>query len=185
VISSTGEIDALGERCAEHASALLALQAPVARDLRTVVTGIQAAEKLARMGNLARHVAEVVRLRHPIPPAPAELVDKLVQMGRLAGAACRRVEEAIADPSGVLAPYQERADDQTDRLQREVLDLVSNADPPHAVRVGVDVALLARYFERFADQAVAIARRLDFVVTGERSIPPDPTSPPAGRPVAD
>jgi phosphate transport system protein len=169
VISSDAEIDALAERCEEHASALLALQAPVARELRTVVTSIQAAEKLGRMGNLARHVAEVVRLRHPEPAAPAELLGNLVQMGELAAAACQRVQDAIAAPSHVLAPYQERADDETDRLQREVLDRVTTADPAYPVRVGVDVALLARYFERFADQAVTIARRLDFVVTGERA----------------
>jgi phosphate transport system protein len=168
VISSDADIEALAERCAEHASALLALQAPVARDLRAVVTAIQASEKLARMGNLARHVAEVVRLRHPRPTAPAEILEKLVQMGQLASAAGRRVGDAIAAPSDVLAAYQERADDETDQLQSEVLDLVTSADPAYPVQVGVDVALLARFFERFADQAVTIARRLDFVVTGER-----------------
>lgn len=167
VISADEEIDLLAERCADHAHALLALQAPVARDLRTVVTGIRAAEKLARMGSLARHVAEIVRLRHPHPVAPAELVDKLTRMGELAVAACRRVEQSIAAPCDVLSPGLERADDETDQLQREVLDQVRDADPPCPVHVAVDVALLARYFERFADQAVGITRRLDYVVTGQ------------------
>jgi len=76
-------------------------------------------------------------------------------------------EDSIAAPSDVLSASLERADDETDRLQREVVELVSHADPPYPVQVGVDVALLARFFERFADQAVAITRRLDYVITGE------------------
>lgn len=168
VIGADDEIDLLAERCADHAHALLALQAPVARDLRVVVTAIQATEKIARMGKLARHVAEIIRLRHPNPVAPTEIIDRLARMGRLAVTACARVEHSIAEPHAVLSARLERADDETDQLQREVVDLVSNADPPYPVHVGVDVALLARYFERFADQAVGITRRLDYVVTGQR-----------------
>jgi len=168
VITDDLEIQRVGEQCAEHACALLALQAPVARDLRTVVTAIQAAEKIGRMSELARHIAEIVRLRHPQSVAPAELIDPLAQMGGLAVVASQRVEAAIAAPSGVLSAQSERADDESDRLQHEVLERVKHADPPYPVQVGVDVALLARFFERFADQAVGITRRLDYVVTGER-----------------
>jgi phosphate transport system protein len=172
VITDDAAIQRVGERCAEHACALLALQAPVARDLRTVVTAIQAAEKIGRMGELARHIAEIVRLRHPQPAAPVELIDPLAQMGGLAVVASQRVEAAIAAPSGVLSAHSERADDESDRLQHEVLEQVKHADPPYPVQVGVDVALLARFFERFADQAVGITRRLDYVVTGERPARP-------------
>ena len=174
VITDTQQVYQLGEQCADNASALLALQAPVARDLRVVVTGIRAAEKIGRMGDLARHIAEVVRLRHPNPVAPEELIAKLARMGQLAAEAAQRVEDSIAAPSDVLSASLERADDETDRLQREVVDLVSHADPPYPVQVGVDVALLARFFERFADQAVAITRRLDYVITGE--LPDRPVS---------
>jgi len=174
VITDTQQVYQLGEQCADNASALLALQAPVARDLRVVVTGIRAAEKIGRMGDLARHIAEVVRLRHPNPVAPEELIAKLARMGQLAAEAAQRVEDSIAAPSDVLSAGLERADDETDRLQREVVDLVSHADPPYPVQVGVDVALLARFFERFADQAVAITRRLDYVITGE--LPDRPVS---------
>jgi phosphate transport system protein len=172
VITDDAAIQRVGERCAEHACALLALQAPVARDLRTVVTAIQAAEKIGRMGELARHIAEIVRLRHPQPAAPVELIDPLAQMGGLAVVASQRVEAAIAAPSGVLSAHSERADDESDRLHHEVLERVKHADPPYPVQVGVDVALLARFFERFADQAVGITRRLDYVVTGERPARP-------------
>ena len=166
VITDGDEIRDRGRQCADHAGAMLALQAPVARDLRTVVTGIQAAEKIERMGDLARHVAEIVRLRHPEPSVPPELLGRFAEMGRLASAAARAVEDAIAAPDDLHSSAQERADDDTDRLQRELLDAVSQHEPPYPVRVGVDVALLARFYERFADQAVSITRRLDYVVTG-------------------
>ena len=172
VITDDAGIQRVGEQCAEHACALLALQAPVARDLRTVVTAIQAAEKIGRMGELARHIAEIVRLRHPLPAAPAELIDTLAKMGGLAVVASQRVEESIAAPSGVLSAHSERADDESDRLHHEVVERVKHANPPYPVQVGVDVALLARFFERFADQAVGITRRLDYVVTGERPARP-------------
>ena len=166
VISADDDVDRLSTRCEEQTFSLLALQAPVAKDLRMVVTAMRAAEKIERMGDLARHVAEVVRLRHPEPAVPPELLDRFAEMGQLAAAASKAVEDAIAAPDELHSPAQERADDDTDRLQRELLDAVSQHEPPYPVRVGVDVALLARYFERYADQAVSITRRLDYVVTG-------------------
>jgi phosphate transport system protein len=166
VITDGDEIRDRGRQCADQAGAMLALQAPVARDLRTVVTGIQAAEKIERMGDLARHIAEIVRLRHPESAVPPELLGRFAEMGRLAAAAALAVEDAIAAPDDLHSSAQERADDDTDRLQRELLDAVSQHEPPYPVRVGVDVALLARFYERFADQAVSVTRRLDYVVTG-------------------
>lgn len=168
-ITDDGKIHQTGRRVEEHAHTLLALQSPVAKDLRTVVTAIKAGERLERMGDLARHIAELARLRHPEPVVPAgELLDKFTEMGRLAVRACHEVEHAImaAQP---CSQARERADDQIDRLHREVLDVVSHAEPPYPVRVGVDVALLARYLERFGDQAVSVTRRLDYVLTGELS----------------
>lgn len=170
VIIGDAEIDHLGVRCEEQACALLALQAPVAGDLRTVVMAIRACERIARMGGLARHIAEIARLRHPNLAVPAELTEQFADMGTLAIAACRDLEHLIAAPTGTHTPAKERADDQIDRLHREVLEKISHADPPYPIQIGVDVALLARYFERFADQVVAVTRQLDFVVTGE--IPP-------------
>jgi phosphate transport system protein len=88
-------------------------------------------------------------------------------MGRLAAAACRELDDVIADPISVCSAYRERADDRTDALRRDLLEAVRHAHPPYPARVGVDVALLTRYIERYADQAVAVARQLDYVVTGE------------------
>jgi phosphate transport system protein len=167
VITTSAEISEQGERCEQHACTQLALQAPVAKDLRRVVTAIKAGERIARMGDLARHIAETTRLRHPHPAVPAELSDQFARMGRLAVQACRHVEDTIAAPAQVYLSVLECADDELDRLHREVLDAVAHTEPPYPVQVGVDVALLARYFERFADQAVSITRQLDYVLTGD------------------
>jgi phosphate transport system protein len=166
VISDDGELDAARARCEEHALRLLALQAPVARDLRLVVTAIQAAERIERMGDLARHVAELARRRHPGSAVPPGLCDQFAELGRLAVAAARRVQEIIAVPMQEHFVEQDRADDRIDTLHREILIAVQDPASGCSVRDAVDAALLARFFERFADQAVSVTRRLDFVVTG-------------------
>ena len=172
VITDDDEVHWLGRRIERHAGELLVLQAPVASDLRSVVCAIRIGERLERMGDLARHVAEIARLRHPRPAVPAGLVDQFTEMGRLAVRACLELEDVI------VAPYlswreQARADDRIDRLQAEVLDQVRTANPPYPVQAGVDVALLARYLERFGDQTVAITAQLDYVATG--AMPNRPT----------
>jgi phosphate transport system protein len=165
VISDDTEIDEAARRIEEHACTLLALQAPVASELRTVVCAIRTGERLGRMGDLARHVAEIVRLRHPSPAVPAELADRFAEMGQLAVEAVLETEHAILAPRPCWQARRQ-ADDRLDRLQREVLDQVGRAEPRCSVQTGVDVALLARYFERFGDQAVSITRLLDYVLTG-------------------
>lgn len=166
VISADAELDAARARCEEHAFRLLSLQAPVARDLRLVVTSIQAAEKIERMGDLARHVAEIARRRHPTCAVPADLTDRFTEMARLAVLASRGVQHIIASPTEEHFAEQGRADDRIDAMHRDVLVTVQRPGRPGAVRDGVDVALLARFIERFADQAVSVTRRLDYIVTG-------------------
>jgi phosphate transport system protein len=166
VIAGDSELDALRTRCEDRAYALLALQSPVARDLRMLFTDIQAAEKIERMGGLACHVAEIVQRRHPQPAIPLELSDTFAEMGRLAVRAARAVEHTIANPLEGQLPQVERVDDRTDDLHRALLTAISRKDSPYPVQTSVDVALLSRFFERFADQAVAVTRRLDFVVSG-------------------
>ncbi len=166
VITDDEELDAAQARCEEHAFVLLALQAPVARDLRLVISAIQAAEKIERMGDLARHVAELTRRRHPACAVPTDLAARFGDMARLAVAAARRVQDIIAAPIQEHFTEQDRADDRIDELHRDILNAVHGDASGRSVRAGVDVALLARFVERFADQAVSITRRLDYIVTG-------------------
>lgn len=165
-IITRAEITRQGEQCEHHACLQLALQAPVAKDLRIVVTAIRAAEKISRMGDLACHVAEIVRLRHPQPVLPPDLRERFGRMCLLALRTGRHVEQTIAAPVDVSAPAMERLDDELDWLHRDVLDTLERAEPAYPVQVGIDAALLARYIERFADQAVSVTSHLDYVVTG-------------------
>lgn len=167
VISGDIQIDRLRAQAEDDAYRLLSLQAPVARDLRLIVTGIRVAEKIERMGDLARHVAELARRRHPECAVPPEMAGRFAEMGRLSTRIARSVAETLAEPMAEQFAQRDRDDDRIDGLQRELLAAaVDQGDGPGAVRVGVDVALLTRFIERFADQAVSVARRLDYIVTG-------------------
>ena len=170
VISADAELDERSARCEELACALLGQPAPGQRELRSVVAAIKVAEKVERMGDLARHVAELARRRHPSPVLPGDLRDRFALLGRLATDAGRRVEQALAAPTGDRLAEQELADDAIDQLRDELLDQVRRAEPPYLTQVGVDVALLARFYERFADQAVTVTRQLDYAVTGQTSV---------------
>lgn len=167
VIDVEAQLHPLREECERHATTLLALQAPVARELRLVVTSIQAAEKIERMGDLASHIADTARRRHPDCAVPAPLRAQFAELGHLAALAADRVQQIIADPAGEHFAEQQRGDDQLDALHREVLITLQRPDGGYTVRDAIDVALLARFFERYADQAVAITRRLDYIVTGD------------------
>ena len=167
VISADEHLDQLRARCERHACALLALQAPVAQGLRLVLSAIQIADKIERMGALASHIADTARRRHPQCAVPTPLRDRFAELGRLATLAAHRVRQIIAAPVEEHFAEHERGDDQIDTLHREIVKSLRRPDGTYTVREGIDGALLARFFERFSDQTVSITRRLDYVVTGE------------------
>ena len=153
---------------AEHvALELLALEAPVASDLRTVVSAIWIVADLQRMGALAIHVAKAARRRHPAHVIPAEIRPIIERMGRVGVHLADQAGVVLRERDVALARQLEVEDDLMDDLQRELF--VSLLDPNwrHGVGPAVDIALLARFYERFADHAVSVARRVVFLVTGE------------------
>ncbi|QJY48795.1 phosphate signaling complex PhoU family protein [Pseudonocardia broussonetiae] len=164
VIGEEAHMEHLRAEGAGCAHRLLMLQAPVARDLRRVVTAMQAGERIARMGGLASHVAGVARRRHPDRALPAELAAPFAEMAALAVGLARRVGDGCAAPLQEQWAERERDDDRVDALHRDLLATVRRPEAGYDVRTGVDVALLTRFVERFADQAVSVARRLDDVV---------------------
>jgi phosphate transport system protein len=157
VITDDVDIDQAYARFEQAACSVLALQAPVAGELRAVVSMIQVGEKIMRMGDLARHVAEAARRRHPASAIPEPLVDRFAEMAQIGVFISRKVALEIDRPSGTCIA----------ELEAEVLLWLTTEDID--VQTGVDVALLARYFERYADQGVAAARRLQFAATGDWS----------------
>ena len=172
VISSDTAIDALRTSAEEQAFGLLALQAPVAGDLRSVIGAIHSAGDLERMGDLALHVAKAARRRHPDLVLPAEVAPYFAEMGRVALDLSQDARRVILDRDIELAFTMESDDDAMDDLHRHLFTVMMNKDWPHGVAPAVDVTLLGRFYERFADHAVAVARRVVFMVTGKMPDPP-------------
>lgn len=172
VISEYDRIAEMITDAEERAFALLALQAPVAGDLRQVVAAIQIVQDVNRMGALALHVAKVTRRRHPNHALPESVNGYFAEMGRVAvnmGAGAKEVLES-RDPE--RAAQLNEDDEAMDDLHRHLFTLLMDRDWKYGVAAAVDVTLLGRYYERFADHAVEIGRRVIFLVTGV--LPPDP-----------
>jgi phosphate transport system protein len=166
VIGDDVKIDDARSACEEHAYALLALQAPVATDLRSVLAAIHAAESLERMGDLALHVAKAARRRHPNPVLPEQVRPYFSEMGRVAVELARDAERVILNKDVDQARSMEEADDEMDDLHRHLFSVIMDKDWPYGVASAVDVTLLGRFYERYADHAVSVAKRVVFVVTG-------------------
>jgi phosphate transport system protein len=166
VISDDVTVDSARTAYEEEAYALLALQAPVATDLRTVLAVIHAAESLERMGDLALHVAKTARRRHPNPVLPEEVRPYFEQMGRVAVELAHKTEEVIRTQDVELARVVVDADDEMDDLHRDLFSVLMDKNWPHSVATAVDVTLLGRFYERFADHCVSVTKRTVFVVTG-------------------
>jgi phosphate transport system protein len=167
VISDDQKVDDARAQCEEQAYALLALQAPVATDLRTVLAAIHAAESLERMGDLALHVAKAARRRHPEPVLPESVRPYFAEMGQVAVQLARQAEQVIKNKDIEAARLLEAADDQVDDIHKHLFTVIMDRDWPYGVASAVDVTLLGRFYERYADHAVSVARRMVFVVTGK------------------
>jgi phosphate transport system protein len=167
VISDDTKVDDARAQCEEQAYALLALQAPVATDLRTVLAAIHAAESLERMGDLALHVAKAARRRHPEPVLPDSVRPYFAEMGEVAVKLARSTEQVIKTKDVEAAKTLESDDDQVDDIHRHLFTVLMDREWPYGVAAAVDVTLLGRFYERYADHAVSVAKRMIFVVTGK------------------
>lgn len=145
---------------------LLTRQAPIARDLRATVGSIQIVADIERMGALALHVAEIARRRHPQSALPGDVTGYFVEMGGIAVDLAANAHQVIVSCDLGRARYIREADDAMDHLHRHLFTVMMNRDWPHGTAAAVDVTLLGRYYERFADHAVEISRRIIFQATG-------------------
>ncbi len=148
---------------------IIARQQPVASDLRALVTALRMSADLERMGDLAHHVAKVARLRHPNSAVPNELHNTIAQMGSVAEKIARKVGTVIETRNTLLALEIEKDDDEMDTLHREVISALTGSSWNKGIDSAIDLTLLGRYYERYADHAVSVARRVYFLVTGEYS----------------
>jgi len=167
VIAADDKINALHHDLENRAIDLLARQQPVATDLRIVVTSLRMSADLERCGDLARHVAKVARLRFPETAVPNDLHPIVLEMGQLAQRLVAKAGLVIATKDVDKALELERDDDAIDALHRELFSHLLDDRWQHGIETAVDVTLVGRYYERFADHAVSVAKRVVFLVTGE------------------
>jgi phosphate transport system protein len=167
VIAKDHEIDELDRRVEDTVYDVLARQAPVASDLRLVVTALHIAADLERMGDLADHVAKTALRRHPSPAVPAELRGVVAQMAEVADRMAGKIGRCLSTQDVVVAAELDRDDDAMDELHRQLLATLLGDDWPYGVETAIDGALLGRFYERYADHAVNAGRHVIYLVTGE------------------
>jgi phosphate transport system protein len=172
VVRQDARIDALRAELEDRCFQLIALQQPVATDLRVLISTMHLVADLERMGDLAVHVAKIARLRYPDQAVPAEVRDVIAQMGEVARSLMHKVAEVVDGRDIALAQAIEAEDDSMDALRRKLFAVVLSTHWAHGTEAAIDVTLLGRYYERYADHAVSVARHTIFIVTGAR--PPAP-----------
>ena len=169
VIAADNVIDDIQHELDARTINLIARQQPVATDLRTLVTSLRMSADLERMGDLAHHVAKQARMRYPNSAVPAELIPTITAMGLVADKMVDKLSSVMEHRDTVRALEIETDDDEMDKLHRELISVLLSKEWSHGVESAIDMTLLGRYYERFADHAVSIARRVYFSVTGEFS----------------
>ena len=169
VIAADDVIDEIQHELDARTINLMARQQPDASDLRTLVTSLRMSADLERMGDLAHHVAKQARMRYPNSAVPAELVPTITAMGLVADKIVDKLSSVMEHRDTVRALEIETDDDEMDKLHRELIEILLDDKWPHGIETAIDMTLLGRYYERFADHAVSISRRVYFLVTGEYS----------------
>ncbi|WP_101653255.1 phosphate signaling complex protein PhoU [Brevibacterium ihuae] len=167
VIDGDAEIDHLQGHIDQQAAQILALQAPVAHDLRVVISALKMSVAIERMGDLARHIASLVRIRHPKPALPPAFADTFSLMGRSAHRIGRSLVELLDNPGLDAVPTITAIDEELDDLHLRVFSMISELGHSEVTPAQIaDVTLLSRYYERFGDQCVNVSQRVEYLLTG-------------------
>lgn len=167
VIDADDKVDLMQHDLDARIIDIIARQQPVASDLRALVTALRMAADLERMGDMAHHVAKIARLRHPQGAIPSELLLTIEEMGKVAATISAKTGEVISSRDIDKAVELEKDDDEMDRLHRKLFQVLLSDDWAHGIETAIDVTLIGRYYERYADHAVSVARRVYFQVTGK------------------
>ena len=168
VIANDEAVDTLYRETEARAFDLLARQQPVASDLRVLVTSLRMVADLERMGDNAVHVAKIARRRYPASAVPPALRGIVVEMGNTAQEIVAKAGSVIAGRDIEMAAQLEKDDDVMDDLHRQLFTAILDDRWDQGVEAAIDITLVGRHYERFADHAVSVARRVVYLVTGQR-----------------
>ena len=169
VIASDDQIDHIQHELDARIIDIIARQQPVASDLRALVTALRMSADLERMGDMAHHIAKITRLRHPGAAVPSELLLTIEEMGKVARLISDKVGGLINSRDIDTALEVEKDDDEMDKLHRKLFTTLLDDKWAHGTETAIDITLIGRYYERYADHAVSVARRVYFLVTGKFS----------------
>lgn len=167
VIEDDEHVDAMQHELDDKTMQVIARQAPVAGDLRALITSLRMSSDFERMGDFAHHIARIARMRYPIQAVPHELHDTISDLG---GTVSRLIEKVarLLDTRDLSLVFEiEKDDDDVDRLHRKLFVILLDESWQHGTETAIDTTLLGRYYERCADHAVSVARRMHFSITGE------------------
>jgi phosphate transport system protein len=169
VIAADDRVDEIQHELDARIIDIIARQQPVASDLRALVTALRMSADLERMGDMAHHIAKITRLRHPSAAVPSELLLTIEEMGKVARLISEKVGGVINSRDIEQALEVEKDDDEMDKLHRKLFTTLLEPTWPHGIETAIDITLIGRYYERYADHAVSVARRVYFQVTGKYS----------------
>ena len=167
VISDDEKLDTIQHDLEARAINLMARQQPVAQDLRILVTSLRMSADLERMGDLCHHIAKLARMRYPEVAVPSELLATIASMGTTAVKIIDKSTHVVKTQDLQAAIELETDDDEMDKLHRALFVALLDDSWSHGIEAAIDMTLLGRYYERCADHAVSIARRVYFLVKGE------------------
>lgn len=165
-LSASDSLKEIRTRCEDRAVGLLALEGPVASDLRQIISSIYIVEDFDRMGALAMHVAKSARRRHPECALPEPLIGYFQELTRLVDEMGAKTRDLLVDPNADVALVLNDDDDAVDDLHGYLLTMLTQREWPHSTQEAVDIALLARFYERYADHCVNVAARIVYLTSG-------------------
>jgi phosphate transport system protein len=145
---------------------VIARRQPVASDMRLVVAGLKINADFARMGALCRHVAKIALSRYPARAVPDDVLPLVAGMAEAAATLANKSAIVMATRNPVDALQLALDDDEPDALQVQLYATLADGWR-HGVQAAVDVAMLGRFYERFADHAVAVVEQVLYIVRGE------------------
>jgi len=169
VIEDDDKIDLAAVELDELAINILARQQPVARDLRIVVSALRISASLERMGDMAEHIAQLARYRYPDKVIAKGLRSTFKDLGALDVKIAGMLVELLTTQDLTIAERIRDEDDKVDALHLSVFDKVLGETWKGAAVDTVDATLASRYHERFADHAVSIAKKVQYLATGDWS----------------
>lgn len=167
VIAADADIDELARQADERSVLLLAQQAPVATDLRVVVSAIRMSATLERMGDLAQHIAQVARRSFPARAIPEDLTPIFTSLQDASVRLAERMTTLLQTRDLTAANQIEQDDDIIDELHHDTFAALLNTRWAGTAQETIDITLVGRYYERFGDHGVSIARRVMYLVTGD------------------